>query len=101
MTNNTDIAPIGLPTGKVVFITGAGRGIGAAAARLFAREGAAVVLSARSTDALERIVAEVRAEGGVAAQHCLAWVLDVAGVATGRRSLASLLFPHPAAHRGG
>ncbi|MFG2480359.1 SDR family NAD(P)-dependent oxidoreductase [Streptomyces fagopyri] len=66
MTNDIDIAPIGLLTGKVVFITGASRGIGAAAARLFAREGAAVVLAARSTDALERIVAEVRADGGVA-----------------------------------
>jgi NAD(P)-dependent dehydrogenase (short-subunit alcohol dehydrogenase family) len=66
MTNNIDSAPIGLLTGKVVFITGASRGIGAAAARLFAREGAAVVLAARSTDALEKIVAEVRADGGVA-----------------------------------
>lgn len=66
MTNNTDIAPIGLLTGKVVFITGASRGIGAAAARLFAAEGAAVVLAARSTDALQRIVTEVRADGGVA-----------------------------------
>ncbi|AEM86073.1 SDR family NAD(P)-dependent oxidoreductase [Streptomyces violaceusniger] len=66
MTNNTDIAPIGLLTGKVVFITGASRGIGAAAARLFAAEGAAVVLAARSTDALDRIVTEVRADGGVA-----------------------------------
>ncbi|MET7630705.1 MULTISPECIES: SDR family NAD(P)-dependent oxidoreductase [unclassified Streptomyces] len=66
MTNNTDIAPIGLLTGKVVFITGASRGIGAAAARLFASEGAAVVLAARSTDALDRIVTEVRADGGVA-----------------------------------
>ena len=66
MTNNTDIAPIGLLTGKVVFITGASRGIGAAAARLFAREGAAVVLAARSAAALDRVVAEVRAGGGVA-----------------------------------
>jgi NAD(P)-dependent dehydrogenase (short-subunit alcohol dehydrogenase family) len=66
MTNDTDIAPIGLLTGKVVFITGASRGIGAAGARLFAREGAAVVLAARSTDALDRIVTEVRADGGVA-----------------------------------
>ena len=66
MTNDTDTTPIGLLTGKVVFITGASRGIGAAAARLFAREGAAVVLAARSADALDRVVAEVRADGGVA-----------------------------------
>ncbi|GAA1022876.1 short-chain dehydrogenase [Acrocarpospora pleiomorpha] len=66
MTNNIDTTSIGLLTGKVVFITGASRGIGAAAARLFAREGAAVVLAARSTDALDRIVSEIRADGGVA-----------------------------------
>ncbi|MCC8249376.1 SDR family NAD(P)-dependent oxidoreductase [Saccharothrix luteola] len=64
MTN--DSSPIGLLTGKVVFITGASRGIGEAAARLFAHEGAAVVLAARGVDALRRIVAEVRADGGVA-----------------------------------
>jgi NAD(P)-dependent dehydrogenase (short-subunit alcohol dehydrogenase family) len=68
MTNDTDTATdtAGLLTGKVVFITGASRGIGAAAARLFAREGAAVVLAARSADALDRVVAEVRAKGGTA-----------------------------------
>ncbi|MFE2941473.1 SDR family NAD(P)-dependent oxidoreductase [Streptomyces sp. NPDC059255] len=66
MTENTTTAPIGLLTGKVVFITGASRGIGAAAARLFASEGAAVVLSARGADALDRITAEIRAHGGVA-----------------------------------
>jgi NAD(P)-dependent dehydrogenase (short-subunit alcohol dehydrogenase family) len=66
MTNETGITPIGLLTGKVVFITGASRGIGAAAARLLAREGAAVVLAARSADALDRVVAEVRADGGAA-----------------------------------
>ncbi|MEU3333978.1 SDR family oxidoreductase [Streptomyces sp. NPDC006668] len=64
--NTANTAPVGLLTGKVVFITGASRGIGAAAARLFAAEGAAVVLAARGTDALERIVKEIRAEGGTA-----------------------------------
>jgi NAD(P)-dependent dehydrogenase (short-subunit alcohol dehydrogenase family) len=66
MTNDIDTTPIGLLTGKIVFIIGASRGIGAAAARLFAREGAAVVLAARSTNALDRVVKEVRADGGVA-----------------------------------
>ncbi|AXL89980.1 short-chain dehydrogenase [Streptomyces sp. CB09001] len=59
-------APIGLLTGKVLFLTGASRGIGAAAARLFAAEGASVVLAARGTDALDRVVKEIRADGGVA-----------------------------------
>ncbi|MEV1119496.1 SDR family oxidoreductase [Actinosynnema sp. NPDC049800] len=64
MTN--DSAPVGLLTGKVVLITGASRGIGEAAARLFAHEGASVVLAARGVDALERIATEIRADGGVA-----------------------------------
>src|SRR5437868_2924272 len=66
MTNTIDTTPVGLLTDKVVLVTGASRGIGEAAARLFAREGAAVVLAARSTDALDRIVSEIRADGGVA-----------------------------------
>ncbi|MFD4676105.1 SDR family NAD(P)-dependent oxidoreductase [Lentzea sp. NPDC058450] len=56
----------GLLHGKVVLVTGASRGIGEAAARLFAQEGASVVLAARSTDALAQVVTEIRAEGGVA-----------------------------------
>jgi NAD(P)-dependent dehydrogenase (short-subunit alcohol dehydrogenase family) len=64
MTQN--LTPLGLLTGKVVFITGASRGIGAAAARLFAAEGAAVVLAARGTEALGHVVAEIRDKGGVA-----------------------------------
>ncbi|MDO9378738.1 MAG: SDR family oxidoreductase [Nocardioidaceae bacterium] len=66
MTNNNISNPVGLLSGKVVLITGASRGIGAAAARVFAREGAAVVAAARSTTALDTLVAEIREEGGMA-----------------------------------
>jgi NAD(P)-dependent dehydrogenase (short-subunit alcohol dehydrogenase family) len=66
MTNTSASIPVGLLTGKVIFITGASRGIGAAAAHLFASEGAAVVLAARNTTALDSLVAQIRATGGTA-----------------------------------
>lgn len=59
-------AGIGLLEGKVAFITGGGRGIGAAAGKLFAREGAAVVLASRSVGELTTTVAEIRDDGGIA-----------------------------------
>jgi NAD(P)-dependent dehydrogenase (short-subunit alcohol dehydrogenase family) len=49
---------------KVAIITGAGRGIGAATARLFRREGARVVLASRTREELEQVAAECRLEGG-------------------------------------
>ncbi len=52
--------------GKVVAITGASSGIGEAAARHLAQFGAKVVLGARRTDRLEKIVEEIRAKGGTA-----------------------------------
>ncbi|NAZ85417.1 SDR family NAD(P)-dependent oxidoreductase [Kineococcus indalonis] len=63
-TTSTSTTATGLLTGKVVLITGASRGIGAAAAHLFAEEGAAVVLAARSTDALDLLAGRIRADGG-------------------------------------
>ncbi|GAB3939976.1 glucose 1-dehydrogenase [Kribbella albertanoniae] len=47
--------------GKTIFITGAGRGIGAAAARLFVAEGAQVMLAARSEEQLAGVAAETGA----------------------------------------
>ncbi|MDT8913168.1 SDR family oxidoreductase [Amycolatopsis sp. PS_44_ISF1] len=49
---------------KVVAITGASSGIGAATALELAGRGAAVVLGARRADRLESLVARIRAEGG-------------------------------------
>ena len=51
-------------TGKVGLVTGASRGIGAATARSLAAYGAKVVLTARTADAIERVAANIRAEGG-------------------------------------
>jgi A-factor type gamma-butyrolactone 1'-reductase (1S-forming) len=52
-----------LLAGKVALITGASSGIGAAAAHVFTREGAAVVLIARREERLSAIVKELRDKG--------------------------------------
>jgi NAD(P)-dependent dehydrogenase (short-subunit alcohol dehydrogenase family) len=50
----------------VALVAGAGKGIGAEAARAFARSGYAVVLGARDEQALAEVVAGIAAEGGEA-----------------------------------
>lgn len=62
---------------KTIIITGASRGIGAAAARHLAAGGAAVVLAARSGSEIERIAGDITAAGG----RALARPTDVADIA--------------------
>ncbi|MFM1991948.1 MAG: hypothetical protein RJA99_4905 [Pseudomonadota bacterium] len=52
--------------GKRAIVTGAGSGIGRASARLFAAEGAAVLVVDRSAEAVEQTAAMIREAGGTA-----------------------------------
>lgn len=53
-----------LLAGKAAIITGSGRGIGCAVARLFAEHGAAVVVNDLDGDVSESVVKEIKAAGG-------------------------------------
>ena len=68
--------------GKVALITGAASGMGASMARIFAREGAKVVVADQLDDEGKKIVAEIVAANGAASfQH-----LDVTDEANWRAS---------------
>ena len=53
--------------GKVALITGGARGMGAAEARLFAQEGAAVMVSDVNVEGVKKVAAEIVKKGGKAA----------------------------------
>ncbi len=78
-----------LPTfrldGKRALITGASRGIGAAAAAIFAQAGADVVLCSRTFADVEAVAQEIR-DAGFAAS---AFALDVQDLAAVRREIAA------------
>lgn len=61
----------------VVLVTGAGRGIGAAAARVLGQAGAAVLLAGRQAADLEQVTGEITTAGGLAA-NVVADVRDAA-----------------------
>lgn len=50
--------------GKIALVTGAGSGLGEAAARALSREGAAVVLVSRTRDELDEVAEAIRNDGG-------------------------------------
>jgi 3-hydroxy acid dehydrogenase/malonic semialdehyde reductase len=72
---------------RVVLITGASAGIGAACAKAFAAEGARLLLAARRVDRLEAMEVELL-EGGAAAVHAVR--LDVQDRAAVERAIAGL-----------
>jgi NAD(P)-dependent dehydrogenase (short-subunit alcohol dehydrogenase family) len=77
----------GLLTDKVVLVTGASTGIGADAARVFAREGATVLLAARNESLLDQVTNSILGNGGTAS-----WVrADVSNAADVDRLAASVI----------
>jgi NADP-dependent 3-hydroxy acid dehydrogenase YdfG len=74
-------------TTKTVAVTGASSGIGEATARRLAADGHRVLLGARRTDRLERLVEEITEEGGTAAFR----ELDVTDVASMRAFINAAL----------
>jgi short-subunit dehydrogenase len=76
--------------GRVVVVTGASSGIGAALARALAARGACVALVARRAERLHALAAEIAAAGGSASVH----PGDVADRALVERSAAEVLHQH-------
>src|SRR5256886_1467477 len=75
--------------GKLILVTGASSGIGAACARRFAAEGAKLVLWARRVDRLERLSAELREGHGTSVLLAQVDVRDRAAVNAAAASLVA------------
>jgi len=73
--------------GKIIFITGASAGIGAACARAFAAQGAKVLMAARRLERIQALADELQKEHGVAAH---AFQLDVRNQPAVESAIATL-----------
>jgi 3-oxoacyl-[acyl-carrier protein] reductase len=87
-----DVMDERMHAGRVALVTGGGRGIGAATARLLAGQGAAVAVAARTEDEVVSVVAEIRARGG-SAIPLVVDVADEASVASGFATARAELGP--------
>jgi NAD(P)-dependent dehydrogenase (short-subunit alcohol dehydrogenase family) len=81
-------------TGKVVLVTGGGSGIGQAAARAFARDGATVAVTGRRPGPLDQTVRLIEADGGRAS----AIPADVSIGAEAERVVATTVARHGGLH---
>jgi 3-oxoacyl-[acyl-carrier protein] reductase len=83
---------MGILKDKVALVTGSSRGIGAAVAKIFAREGAKVAIHGRDETALSRVAKEIECTGG----HVTLVVADVtkfAQIEAARRQIERELGP--------
>ena len=77
---------------KVALVTGSSRGIGAAIARLFAQEGAKVVVHGRDTNAMLSVQAEIEGAGGMA-MHVEADITKFGEIESMRRHIEKTFGP--------
>jgi NAD(P)-dependent dehydrogenase (short-subunit alcohol dehydrogenase family) len=73
--------------GRVALITGASRGIGRAIARGYAKEGAAIAITARTEEGLQSLVDELQTAGSKVLAICADLLDDAAPVEVVRRAL--------------